>query len=98
MNREAVIEFVLQHYRAENQGRASTTTNALVITWSALSDANLLACLAWYEAEDWLEPGQGMPLQGSGNTRSHLQRGPVPTQRTMSGWRWKTFSQQPCIA
>ena len=53
MNREAVIEFVLKHTRLKTTA-ASTTTNAWVTTW-CLSDDSLLACLAWYEAEDWLD-------------------------------------------
>ena len=54
MNREAVIEFVLQHYRVENQGRVDYD-ECFGDHLECLSDANLLACLAWYEAEDWLD-------------------------------------------
>ena len=54
MNREAVIEFVLEHYRAENQGRVDYD-ECFGDHLECLSDANLLACLAWYEAEDWLD-------------------------------------------
>jgi hypothetical protein len=54
MNREAVIEFVLEHYRTENQGRVDYD-ECFGDHLECLSDANLLACLAWYEAEDWLD-------------------------------------------
>ena len=54
MNREAVIEFVLEHYKAENHGRVDYD-ECFGDHLECLSDANLLACLAWYEAEDWLD-------------------------------------------
>ena len=54
MNREAVIEFVLEHYRAENQGRGDYD-ECFGAHLECLSDANLLAGLAGYEAEDWLD-------------------------------------------
>jgi len=54
MNREAVIEFVLQHYNAENRGRVDFD-ECFGDHLECLSDASLLACLAWYESEDWLD-------------------------------------------
>lgn len=54
MNREAVIEFVLEHYKAENHGRVDYD-ECFGDHLECLSDDSLLACLAWYEAEDWLD-------------------------------------------
>ena len=52
MNREAVIEFVLEHYRLKTK---AASLRRMRDHLECLSDANLLACLAWYEAEDWLD-------------------------------------------
>ncbi|NBQ25025.1 hypothetical protein SynMINOS11_01145 [Synechococcus sp. Minos11] len=54
MNREAVIEFVLEHYKAENHGRVDYD-ECFGDHLECLSDDSLLACLAWYEGEDWLD-------------------------------------------
>ena len=45
MNREAVIEFVLEHYKAENHGRVDYD-ECFGDHLECLSDDSLLACLA----------------------------------------------------